>query len=153
MVRIVSVVLLCLALAACGPAEDPARAALRERVAQEAVLSADDLARVRDEVNRAMAGKTFVARQGATSQALDAERQTVVFGMLTDPAGMFDEGLRTENGTTFRVLNAPGQSANAEIEAIRRLWIEVDTFLPRRFQFSYAFANPEDYALELIVQP
>jgi hypothetical protein len=150
MTRGCSLVLLCLAIAACGRAEDPARAALRERLTQDATLSPEELGRLRDEVTRAMAGKTFRARQGESARALDAEQQIVVFGMLSDPAGMFDEGVRTENGTLFRVLNAPGHSSNAEIETIRRLWVEVETLLPRRFQFNYAFPNPEDYSFELV---
>ena len=41
----------------------------------------------------------------------------MVLGMLTEPAGLFDEGLREEANGTFRILNAPGESANPEIEA------------------------------------
>jgi hypothetical protein len=152
MLRVLAPVMVCLALVACSPAEDPARTALRERLALEATLSPEELGRLRAEVTRAMAGKTFRARQGETTRPLDTEQQMVVFGMLSDPAGMFDEGVRTENGTIFRVLNAPGHSSNAEIETIRRLWIEVETLLPGRFQFNYAFPNPEDYTLELLEQ-
>ena len=151
MARMFSLILVCLAMAACTRAEDPARVELRERLKQAASLSGEELGRLRDEVSRNIAGKTILARQGETTQALDGEQRTVVFGMLTEPIGMFDEGVREEGGLTFRVLNAPGISSNSEIEVARRLWIEVETFLPRRFQFNYAFPNPEDYSLELVV--
>jgi hypothetical protein len=143
----------CLAQAACGQPESPARAALRDRLKQQATLSAEDLGRLRDEVRRSMGGKTFSVRQGETTRALDEEEQVLVFGMLSDPAGMFDEGMREEGGRTSRILNAPGRSSNSEIEVVRRLWIDAETFLPRRFQFNYAFPNPDDYSLELIVDP
>ena len=147
----VSSLLICFAISGCGRAEDPARVELRERLKQAASLSGEELGRLRDEVSRNIAGKTILARQGETTQALNEEQRIVVFGMLTEPIGMFDEGVREEGGLTFRVLNAPGISSNSEIEVARRLWIEVETFLPRRFQFNYAFLNPEDYSLELVV--
>lgn len=100
-----------------------------------------------------MADMAFLIKEGETTRALSEEQRTVVFGMLAEPIGMFDEGVREEGGLTFRVLNAPGISSNSEIEVARRLWIEVETFLPRRFQFAYAFPNPEDYSLELVVEP
>jgi hypothetical protein len=77
----------------------------------------------------------------------------VAFEILTNAAGVFDEGLQRENGRSFRVLNGPGRSDNAEIEATNRLWIDVDTFLPYRFRFAYAFPGYGDYTLELVVSP
>jgi hypothetical protein len=150
MARVLALLSTCLIALACGPAEDPARAELRERLKQESPLSNEDLARVRDEVGKAMAGKTFL-KEGAATPELDAAEREVVFGMLTDPAGMFDEGLRTKSGTTFRVLNAPGLSGNAEIEASRRLLVDVETFLPARFEFFYAFPGYGDYSFDLVV--
>ncbi len=152
MLRVLSPVLVCVAIA-CSPAEDPARTALRERLGQEATLLPEELRRLRDEVTRAMAGKAFHARQGETTRALDAEQQIVVFGMLTEPAGMFDEGLRQEGGATVRVLNAPGRSTSSEIEASRRLSINIETLLPVHFRFAYAFPNPDDYSFDLVNDP
>jgi len=139
--------------AACGRAEDPARLALRDRLEQDAPLSDGDLGRLRAEVSRSMAGKTFLIKQGETTQALSEEQRAVVFGMLSEPAGMFDEGVRQESGATVRVLNAPGRSTSSEIEASRRLSIDVETFLPVHFQFAHAFPNPEDYSFDLVVSP
>ncbi len=151
--RAVSFLLVCVVTSTCGRAEDPARTVLRDHLKQDARLSDDDLGRLRAEVSRSMADMAFLIKEGETTRALREEQRTVVFGMLTEPIGMFDEGVRQEGGLTFRVLNAPGISSNSEIEVARRLWIEVETFLPRRFQFNYAFPNPEDYSLELVVEP
>ena len=153
MARMFSLILVCLAMAACTRADDPARVALRDRLRQGAPLSDDDLGRLRAEVSRSMADMTFLVKEGEATRPSSEEERTVVFGMLTEPAGMFDEGLRQEGGATVRVLNAPGRSTSSEIEASRRLSIGVDTFLPRRFQFAYAFPNPEDYSFDLVVDP
>jgi hypothetical protein len=133
-------------------AEDPARAALRQRLLQPAQLSADELARVREEVRKAIEGKTVRVKDGATTRPLTPEERTVVLGMLTEPAGLFDEGLRQEPGGAVRVLNAPGLSDDPEIEATSRLWIDVNTFLPRRFLFNYAVPGRGDYAWDLDVE-
>lgn len=148
-VRIVVLLLLTPgAFPACGEREDPARAAFRARLTEDGPLSSAELARFRDEIAKAIEGRTFL-KQGPVAQPLDAEEQVIVFGMLTEPAGMYDEGLRTEGEKTFRVLNAPGRSTNSEIEAVRRLWVDVETFLPRRFEFAHAFPGHGEYAFDL----
>jgi hypothetical protein len=142
-----------LAIAACGRPEDPARVELRARLKQQAGLSKEELGRLREEVSRSIAGRAFRVSQDGASQVLDEPRRTVVFGMLSDRAGMFDEGLRTRGASTFRVLNAPGESRDAEVEATERLWIDVETFLPARYEFAYAVPGAEDYAFDLTVIP
>jgi hypothetical protein len=141
----------CALATACGRAEDPRRAELRARLKQEQPLSAEELGRVREEVGRTIAGKKFVIKEDGAVQDLDDERRTAAFGMLTYAAGMFDEGLRMRQGRTYRVLNAPGESLNLEIEATRRLWIDVDSLLPGRFEFAYAAPSPNDYSFDLDV--
>ena len=126
---------------------------MRARLKQTAPLSKAELDQLRAEVNRSMAGHTFRVAQEGAPQEMDDRRKAIVFGMLTDPAGMFDEGLRTKGASTFRVLNAPGESQSEEIEATRRLWIDVDTLLPGRFEFAYAVPSPEDYGFDLTVAP
>jgi hypothetical protein len=150
--RIVWVLLLCGAVAACGRPEDPARVQLRERLRQKPQLSTEDLTRVRTEVGKAIAGRKVRIKEGAVARDLNEEQRAVVLGMLTEPAGLFDEGLHEEANGTFRILNAPGESTNPEIEASRRLWIDIQTFLPRRFEFAYAFPGNGDYAFDLVVE-
>ncbi len=145
-----ALLMIAFAVAGCGRPDDPARVALRQRLAQEAALSPAELGQLVAEVNRGMAGKTFHAKDGESTRALGAEQHEVVFGMLSDPIGMFDEGRRESEGGSYRILNAPGPSSNAEIEVIRRLWIDIETLLPGRFQFNYAFPNPDDYTLDLV---
>ena len=150
--RIAFVLLASAAFAACGPREDPARAGLRARLDQQAPLSAEEIARVFDEVSRTLAGRTVGIVRGSRKSELGASDREVVLGMLTDRTGVFDEGLQSGGGKKARVFNAPGQSNNPEIEASRRLFVDVETFQPLRFEFAHAFASPDDYALDLTVE-
>jgi hypothetical protein len=145
--------LLSIAASGCGRPEDPARVELRARLVLESQLSNEELARLRDEVSRTIAGRRFLVKQGDGTRELEPQQQRLLFEMLSEPAGMYDEGLRRETGVAVRVLNAPGRSTNAEIEASQRLFIDVETFLPRRYQFDYAFPSAEDFAVDLAVAP
>lgn len=141
-----------LAIGACTRAEDPAVAEFRTRLTQEAQLSPAELKQLRDTVNKAIAGRRVrIARDGVATE-MDVSQRTTVLGVLAGPAGLFDEGLRQEDGETFRLLNAPGDSDDSEIEASRRLWIDTTTFEPRRFLFSYAFPGRGDYEYDLDVE-
>lgn len=151
--RLAAFALLVTVMPACGPSEDPARAQLRNRLRDEARLTEAELHDVMSEVGRAMTGRTFRVRDGAGTRDLTPDQRDVVFSMLSDPAGVYDEGLRRTDKATYRVLNGPGRSDNAEIEALQRLWIDPDTFLPMRYQFAYAFPGYGDYEYELTVQP
>ncbi len=135
-------------MSACGEREDPARRELGQRLRLDAQLSSEELGRFRAEITRAMAGKTFF-KQGPVPEELSTEQRDFVFNMLTEPAGMFDEGLKTQGDTTFRVLNGPAPSSDAEVEAFRRLWIDVETFLPGRFELAHSFQGYEEYAFDL----
>jgi len=133
---------------ACARPEDPARTQLRTRLEQQDKLTPEEVGRVFDEVIRTLQGKQVRAVRDGVENDLVGEERDVVLGMLTDRVGVFDEGLRS----TTRVFNAPGLSTNPEIEAVRRLFVDVRTFLPRRFEFGYAFPSPDDYQLDLAVE-
>ena len=137
-------------MSSCGRPEDPARTALRARLKQDTRLSGGELKRLLDEVGLTIAGRTFRLKQGDATQALNEEQRDVVFGMLINSAGVFDEGLRSQDGGTFRVLNAPGKPLSSEIEGTRRLWVDVETLVPRRFEFAYAVPGFGDYSFDLL---
>jgi hypothetical protein len=149
--RLLALLFGCFLFSTCSRPEDPARTALRDRLKQTPQLSDVELVRLRDVIRATMKGKTFV-KDGAAESQLTEEERRVTFGMLTEAAGLYDEGLRQHEGATFRILNAPGLSANSEIEAFRRLWVDVETFLPRRFEFAYAFPGFGDYSYDLAVE-
>jgi hypothetical protein len=140
-------------LSSCSQPEDPARVALRERLKQSAQLSADELTQFIGQIQRALTGKNVLVAQGGGPREMNDEQRAVVLGMLADPVGVFDEGMRTDGGRVRRVLNAPGKSLNEEVEAARKLWIDVDTFLPIRFEFVYGVPGYGDYGFDLAVKP
>jgi hypothetical protein len=149
---VLAVVLASVAVSACAKPEDPARVELRARIKQEATLSPQDLSRMMDEVAHTLDGKKVQATRDSMTSDLDQEQRDVVFGMLSNREGVFDEGLRTTSGSALRIINAPGLSLHPEYSAARRLFIDVETFVPRRFEFAYEFPGMGDYALDLNVQ-
>jgi hypothetical protein len=149
--RIAILLLAAVSLARCSPTENPQRAELRTRLVQEAQLSPDEIGRVFEQVDEALQGKTVRVARGSTTNDLGAADREVVLGMLRDRAGVFDEGLRSGGGRRARVFNAPAVSNNPEIEATRRLFVDIETFLPLRFEYAYAFPSPDDYSLDLVV--
>ena len=42
---------------------------------------------------------------------------------------------------------------SSEIDATAILWIDTDTFLPRRYELAYAMSGLGDYAYDLTVAP
>lgn len=147
----------CLALtivaASCAAPEDPARVELRARLKQQAVLTDDELGRVVTEVSKSIGDKPVRISQDGATKDLDAAQRDVVLGMFTNRTGMYDEGLKDVGGRTVRVLNAPGVSQYMEYSAARRVMVDVETFLPARFEFSYEFEGMGDYAFDLLVGP
>jgi hypothetical protein len=152
-VQLIALLVLSVLVSACRQPEDPARVEIRARLKQNAVLSDEELGRVVEMVGRAVAGKAVRFNQDAGTGELNQEQREVVLGMLTNRMGMYDEGLQVDRGATVRVLNAPGVSLHAEYSASRRLLVDVETLLPRRFEFSYEFAGMGDYALDLLIDP
>lgn len=139
--------------AGCAAPEDPARVELRARLQQQTRLTSEELGRLVAEVAKSIGDKRVqIAQDGVTSD-LDAGQREVVLGMFTNPVGMFDEGLQNAAGRTVRVLNAPGVSEHREYVAMRRIMVDVETFLPRRFEFSYEFPGMGDYAFDLRISP
>jgi hypothetical protein len=152
-VWLAAAVAMSLGFLACGAPESPERAELRSRMAQEARLSDDELGRLLDEIAGDLEGKTVRITDSVGAQVPGPEPEAEVFSMLRNRIGVFDEGLRRDGEATYRVLNAPGKSDNAEIEASQRLWIDVATLLPRRYEFSYAFQGYGDYTYGVQVEP
>jgi hypothetical protein len=151
-VRALPLLLIATVLSCCATPEAPARVALRARLKQTSQLSRDDLGKTLDEIGRTLEGKKVAAKQETVSQELTKEQRDVVLGMLTERGGVFDEGLEKSGDLTVRVINAPGISANPEYSAARRLLVDVETFLPKRFEFKYEVEGMGDYAFDLDVQ-
>lgn len=138
--------------AACGPGDDVPRG-LRDRLENEARLSDQELAQVRAAVATRIAGRTVRVTDGPDVRTLDESQRTLLFEVLSLPAGVFDEGVRRDGAQTFRVLNGPARSDNTEIEAFQRLWVDADTLLPVKYEFAYAFPGyGQDRTYEITIE-
>jgi hypothetical protein len=136
---------------ACAPAEDPEVAGIRTRLKEPAALAGSELTRTFDQIAGMLGDRAVHFTQGSTAGELNREQRSIVLGMLTDRAGVFDEGLRTDGERALRVFNAPGTSIISEYDATRRLLIDVETLLPARFEFTDTASSEENYAFELTV--
>jgi hypothetical protein len=96
-----------------------------------------------------IAGKSVQVREGAISRTLDNEQRLAVLGVLSDPDAVYDGGLRLEGNATWRGLKAGATPVLSELDATQTLWIDVETFLPRRYEFEYSSPGFGDYAYEL----
>jgi uncharacterized tellurite resistance protein B-like protein len=142
-----------LAAATFQPADDAARVAFRARLKQAQRLSGEEMTRLFEEIGRATTGKVLRARRGALTMELDQKQRAEVFGMLADPSAVYDGGARVEAGVTMRALSAGGTPPNSEVEATQRLWIDGETFLPRRYELAFALPGLGDYSYDLVVTP
>jgi arsenate reductase-like glutaredoxin family protein len=141
------------ACTSCQSAEDKARAEFSVRLKQQKPLTRDELVRFYDEIGRALGRRKLLAKQGAVTRELDERQQAAVLGMLSDPTLVGDAGVRAEQGRTLRGLSANGTPPTSEIEATQLLWIDTDSFLPVRYDFTYAMAGLGDFTYDLIVVP
>ena len=151
--RAAGLIILAIALVACHAAEDPARQALRTRLKQEARLAPDEIHRWFDQIAPAIAGQKLSVREGALTRTLNDDQRTAVLGMLTDPRAVYDIGLKTDGKSAWRGLRTGGTSAMSELDAMQTLWIDVDSFLPRRYEFEYSSPGFGDYAYDLAFAP
>jgi hypothetical protein len=130
---------------ACGDQDREIKA----RLASPAKLSQDDAARALDAIGRAMGGRAPRVTQGAVTRPLDEKERAQIFDVLADARGLEDVGIRQIGGATVRGLRVPATSPQSEIEATGTVWIDVDSLLPRRYDFAYAMPGFGDTTLDL----
>jgi hypothetical protein len=139
-------------LIACHPAEDPVRVSMRARLKQERRLTPGEIRALFDQIAQAIAAKKVSIKQGAIARELTADERISVLGMLSDPQSVYDEGLRHEGNSIWRGLTTGATPAMSELDAMQTLWIDVDSFVPSRYEFAYSSPGFGDYAYDLIMQ-
>jgi hypothetical protein len=72
-----------------------------------------------------------------------------VLGLLSDPGEVYDGGLRVDGKKVWRGLKTGATPALSELDATQTLWIDVDSFVPRRYEFEYSSPGFGDYAYDL----
>jgi hypothetical protein len=127
--RILCLLIVATSLATCR-GEDPSRAAVRARLKQDTRLTPDEIRAFFDQIAPVIAGKKVTVKQGALTRALDDEQRGSVLGMLSDPASVYDGGLKVDGKNVWRGLKTGGTAALSELDATQTLWIDVGSFVP-----------------------
>ena len=151
--RVACLVVIAAIVSACRAAEDPARAAMRARLKQDGRFSPEEVAALFAQIAPAIAGKNVTVKQGALTRVLNQDERASVLGMLSDPGGVYDDGLRVEGQHMWRALKTGGTSALSELDATQTLWIDADSFVPQRYEFQYSSPGFGDYAYDLSFGP
>jgi hypothetical protein len=141
-----ALLIVALAAAVCGRDQDRS---IKDRLRASEPLTEDDIARTLEGVGRAMRGKGPRVRQGALTRQLDERERAQLFNVLGDPRGLTDAGLHTIDDAMVRGVRAPATSPQSEIDATGTVWIDVNSLLPRRYEFTYAAAGFGDTAFDL----
>ena len=126
---------------------------MRVRLKEERRLTPDEIRAFFDQIAPEVADKKVRVRQGAVTRELSADERTSVLGILSDPARVYDEGLRHEGSGMWRGLTTGATPAMSELDAMQTLWIDVDSFVPRRYEFAYSSPGFGDYSYDLRFGP
>jgi hypothetical protein len=135
--------------AAAQPGAVDSSEAFRARLKANVELSQDDRTRLIAESARAMAGKVARIQDGPLTHDLDDKSRAGIFAILTGRLPVEDGGLRMAGGGTLRGLRAPATPPQSEVDASETLWIDLETLLPRRFEFTYSMPGFGDAAFDL----
>jgi hypothetical protein len=142
--RALIAVIVALAVGCAGP-----DAAIKQRLQSPPPLAREDIAQLLAATNRAMGGRVPLLRLGAVSRQMDEKERNAVYNVLADAGALEDTGLKTIEGTPMRGLRAPATSPQSEIEATATVWIDVATFLPRRYDYTYSMPGFGDFSYGL----
>jgi hypothetical protein len=151
--RLVFLLFLAVSVGACHPLEDPVRAAMRVRLKQDTRLTPAEIEKLFNQIAPTVAEKRVTVRQGALSRTLDDAQRVSVLGMLADPGAVYDAGLRVQGKSVWRGLKTGGTAPLSELDATQTLWIDVDTFVPRRYEYEYSSPGFGDYTYDLTFGP
>jgi len=144
------VLALCLLAIGCKSPEDVTRAQFRERLQATAPLSQPEVNQLVSYTLAAIGGRPVrISEQGAVRE-LDAKGRAEVLAVLGGGPPVSDAGLRTPDARTLRGIEGPGTPVHSELDAARTLWIDVETFLPHRFELTYSLRGFGDYAYDLV---
>lgn len=133
------------AIPANGQAPSAADAsAFKTRVTLTAALSQDDLARLVEEVGRALEGRAVHVREGSLTRRITDGERLGVFAMLMGRLPVADAGPKVIEGSAVRGIRAPATPPNSEVDASQFLWVDVLTLLPKRYELSFSVPGMGD---------
>lgn len=141
---------LCAVAAACESPEEAARARFQERLKAPATLTHPEVDQLVSYVLAAVGERPVRVREQGAVRALDAKGRGEVLTVLSGTVPVSDAGIRTADNRTLRGIEGPGTPTHSELDAAQTLWIDIDTFLPRRFELTYSLPGFGDYAHDIV---
>src|SRR5262249_39789881 len=120
---------------------------------QETRLTPAEMRTFFDQISASIAGRKVMVREGALTRPLDDRQRGSVLALLSAPESVSDGGLKVEGGHVWRGVEADATPALAELSASQTLWIDVDSFVPQRYEFKYSSPGFGDYAYDLTFTP
>jgi hypothetical protein len=141
--------ILCVAAAACESPEEATRARFQERLKASASLTHAEVNQLVDYSLAAIGGRPVRVREQGAVRALDAKGRAEVLTVLSGSVPVSDAGIRSADNRTLRGIEGPGTPAHSELDAAQTLWIDVDTFLPHRFELTYSLPGFGDYGYDI----
>jgi hypothetical protein len=133
---------LCLITVACESAEEATRA-------RSGSLTHAEVNQLVSYTLAAIGGRPVRVREQGAVRALDAKGRAEVLTVLGGGVPVSDAGIRSFDNRTLRGIEGPGTPTHSELDAAQTLWIDIDTFLPHRFELTYSLPGFGDYAYDI----
>lgn len=126
--------------------------AVRARLRQATPLTVDEIARAVDAINTTIARRPVTVTDGVQSAAVEAPARDLLLLVLSGTVAVADLGLKTGPTGAVRGLRSPATPPRSEVGASQILWIDVESLVPRRFEFLYDVPGMGDIAYDLVFQ-
>ena len=140
----------CLLAIGCESPEDATRARFRERLQASTPLTQPEVNQLVSFTLAAIGGRPIRIRGQGAVRELDAKGRAEVLAVLGGGPPVSDAGLRKAGNLTLRGIEGPGTPVHSELDAAQTLWIDIDTFLPHRFELTYSLPGFGDYAYDIV---
>ena len=150
MCRAAILLMLCSMAIACESPEEAARVKFRERLKASASLNHAEVNQLVSYTLAAIGGRPVRIREQGAVRELDAKGRAEVLAVLGGGPPVSDAGLRMADNRTLRGIEGPGTPVHSELDAARTLWIDIDTFLPHRFELAYSLPGFGDYSYDIV---
>ena len=147
--RRAAILTLCLMAIVCASPEQATRAQFQERLKTSAPLTYPELNQLVGYTLAAIGGRPIRVRDQGTIRTLDAQKRAEVLTVLDGGPPVSDAGLRDADNRALRGIEGPGTPVHSELDAAQTLWIDVETFLPHRFELTYSLPGFGDYAHDI----
>lgn len=129
-----------------GP--DPGQ--VRARLLDAKPLSEEEIGQTVEAVNARLGHRSFSVSDGTQSSQVDDRARAMLLLVLSGTVAVADLGLKATTGGTVRGLRSPATPPRSEVGANQILWIDVESLLPRRFEFLYDVPGMGDIAYDFV---